>query len=1018
MRQVAQINSKSETCWVPLLPIRAVKVSLVCLDAAYPSYWPQAALMAMLKGLLAGHPVSSNWWIDTAEIGRSGYRQGDIFTFLLGAAGDTEVLQALVQQLSALPFSAPTHDARAPFRNNWRLGAVVNAGTGSAERSDLYEPVYTLETLLAEREWFRRDRLIKLNFRTPAQILVEKRAGAKLKGGARFCHDAAQLPASLLLRRIETSLSALLREMGGHGPLAASEPVETASAHLFWTDSGYTDEDQVSKPMGGMLGAIAVKTPTALVNQTVDALLLGRHLGMGQHRSWGWGRFELAVGGYALPSINPDPGFTLADRAGALANVTAAHQHILSERKRLAAGYADEPADSNSAAAVAINQARCERVQARILAAAGGRRGTLRRMYLPKADGTQRELAVPQFWDRVAQRAVVQVLSPALNDVFYRGSFGYRAGMSRQGARDLLQRLRRSGFEWVFESDIEHFFDSVPWHGIDARLAAHLGKDPLLASIQSWLRAPVVEPSGAIVERSQGLPQGAPLSPLLANLMLIDFDADMAHAGFELVRYADDFVVACRSREQAQAAQARAERSLAEHGLNLNLGKTRITTFASGFRFLGYEFVNDLAVECKRALPASSALAAQPVPVPPKAAAIVPRPDTMTIIAAEPSAAADLDEVASNDDFLDADFQPASGEAAHAASGGLIQTAAVEPAEPLTADGAAELGQHLYLASPGLMLSVADGRLQIQSADGSQTSFPWRVLAAVIVFGRHAITGPTYWSALRHGVTFHFAAGGGRYLGCLSPSPSGPEPLLWGLQTQKFSDPVAALALAKSVVDARVRHQRELLRQQAKPELKALIDALGQMPKALASAASLAALNGHEGAAANLFFDGLKQCLPADFGFDARVRRPPTDPFNALLSLGYSVLYAHTDTVIRASGLWPRVGFYHQPRGSHAALASDLMEPFRHLVERTALALVHRRQIRPEQFQRDADGGLRLNTEALRLYLGALRARLLTPVTAAGQTEAHTLHEHLRRQCLDLIRWLQDRGAFAATRLR
>lgn len=1016
-----QFKQILETCWVSLLPIRAVKVSLVCLDAAYPSYWPQAALMAMLKGLLAGSPVSSNWWIDTAEIGRSGYQQGEIFTFLIGATGDAEVLQALVQQLSSLPFSAPTHDARAPFRNNWRLGAVVNARTGSAERSDLYEPVYTAETLLAEREWFKPDALIKLNFRTPAQILVEKRAGSKLKGGARFCHDAAQLPASLLLRRIEASLSAMLREMGGHGPVAANEPVEAASAHLFWADSGYTDENQVSKPMGGMLGAIAVKTPEPLANQTVDALLLGRHLGIGQHRSWGWGRFELVVGGHELPSINPDPGFTLADRAGAPANVTAAYQHILSDRKRLAVGYADEPADSNSAAAVAINWARGERVRARILAAAGGRRGALRRMYLPKTDGTQRELAVPPFWDRVAQRAVVQVLSPALDNVFYRGSFGYRKGMSRQGARDLLQRLSRSGFEWIFESDIEHFFDSVSWQGIDARLVAHLGKDPLVASIQSWLRAPVAEPSGAIVERSQGLPQGAPLSPLLANLMLMDFDADMAHAGFELVRFADDFVVACRSREQAEAARARAERSLAEHGLNLKPGKTRITTFASGFRFLGYEFINDLAVECKRALPASSAFTAQPVPARPAGQP----PDTIVVATAEPSAASDLDQAAADDEILNADSQRAGArllaqedDAAHAPAGSLSQSAIVAQAPPFAADSTAELGQHLYLASPGLMLSVAEGRLQIQSEDGSQTSFPWRVLAAVIVFGRHAITGPTYWSALRHDVTFHFATGGGRYLGCLSPSPAGPEPLLWGLQTQKFSDSEAALALAKSVVDARVRHQRELLRQQAKPELKALIDALGQVPKALASATSLAALNGHEGAAASVFFDGLKQCVPADFGFDARVRRPPTDPFNALLSLGYSVLYAHTDTVIRASGLWPRVGFYHQPRGSHAALASDLMEPFRHLVERTALALVHRRQIRPEQFQLDADGGLRLNPEALRLYLGALRARLLTPITAAGQAEAYTLHGHLRRQCLDLIQWLNGRGVFAATRLR
>ena len=108
---------------------------------------------------------------------------------------------------------------------------------------------------------------------------------------------------------------------------------------------------------------------------------------------------------------------------------------------------------------------------------------------------------------------------------------------------------------------------------------------------------------------------------------------------------------------------------------------------------------------------------------------------------------------------------------------------------------------------------------------------------------------------------------------------------------------------------------------------------LGKLVEKTKVVIDMGSLLGLEGNGAKVYFQALQQLLPDWVGFDGRNRRPPTDPFNSLLSLGYTVLFYHVETVIRMNGLLPWFGLYHQPHGNHAILASDLMEPFRHLVE-------------------------------------------------------------------------------------
>jgi len=178
-------------------------------------------------------------------------------------------------------------------------------------------------------------------------------------------------------------------------------------------------------------------------------------------------------------------------------------------------------------------------------------------------------------------------------------------------------------------------------------------------------------------------------------------------------------------------------------------------------------------------------------------------------------------------------------------------------------------------------------------------------------------------------------------------------------------------------------------------------------------------LNGIEGNAARAFFQGVAAVVPQEFGFSGRKRRPPPDPLNAMLSLGYTILYQRTDSLLRAAGLLPEQGIYHQTHGRHAALASDLMECFRHLVERQAISMLNRGELKTDVFHWPDGQGCRLKHEALTRYLSALSARFLAPLEDAATGIRGSHHQHLWRMARDLIARIDGHGdGFAAFRTR
>jgi CRISPR-associated protein Cas1 len=169
---------------------------------------------------------------------------------------------------------------------------------------------------------------------------------------------------------------------------------------------------------------------------------------------------------------------------------------------------------------------------------------------------------------------------------------------------------------------------------------------------------------------------------------------------------------------------------------------------------------------------------------------------------------------------------------------------------------------------------------------------------------------------------------------------------------------------------AMIRQQRRL-RDALKADGRSPLAELEAMLPRIPSARSIENLNGHEGAASVAYFKAFRSALRGDWRFDSRQYHPPQDPINALLSLGYTMLYNDLYAAVNVVGLDPFMGFYHQPRHGHAALASDLMEEHRApLVDRLILTLVNKRVISESDFQRDPDGRIQLKQDALKRFFG------------------------------------------------
>jgi CRISP-associated protein Cas1 len=311
----------------------------------------------------------------------------------------------------------------------------------------------------------------------------------------------------------------------------------------------------------------------------------------------------------------------------------------------------------------------------------------------------------------------------------------------------------------------------------------------------------------------------------------------------------------------------------------------------------------------------------------------------------------------------------------------------------------------LYITQQGATLHKSGGRLIVRKGKTVLEELPAIHVEQVVIFGNGHLTTPAAAFLLNEGIDVAFLSSRGRYRGRLQPEFA-KDTMLRKRQYETAADPQQALALAKSFVRGKLTNAVNFcLRQREQhTQVENAVQSIRQIVQRMDGAENIEALLGHEGAGSAAYFSALRAFMKHDFGFTTRQFRPPPDPVNAMLSLGYTMLYNHVYAFINVVGFDPYCGFFHQPRHGHATLASDLMEEFRAIiVDGYVLSLINRDYVHPEDFQQTAQG-IRFTKEALDRFLAGYHGRMQQTFQHPTMNEQTTYLRSIELQVRHLAR--------------
>jgi CRISPR-associated protein Cas1 len=284
----------------------------------------------------------------------------------------------------------------------------------------------------------------------------------------------------------------------------------------------------------------------------------------------------------------------------------------------------------------------------------------------------------------------------------------------------------------------------------------------------------------------------------------------------------------------------------------------------------------------------------------------------------------------------------------------------------------------LYITEQGATVGRTDGRIVVTKDKRVLEDLPALKVEHIVAYGNVHLTPGTVAFCLQQGIEVAFLSMAGVYRGRLQPEFT-KNVVLRQQQYLRAADAAFCRAQASAIVVGKIRNMIAMARRQRRlrEEGRSPVAELEAILPRVTPAQTVESLNGFEGAASAAYFRSFRAALKDDWGFTARVYHPPTDPVNALLSLGYTLLYNNVMTAAGVAGLDPYMGYFHRPRQGHAALASDLMEEHRSVVvDPLVLTALNKRMVVRGDFRQEANAGLRLATGALKRFLSLYAARI------------------------------------------
>lgn len=581
--------------------------------------------------------------------------------------------------------------------------------------------------------------------------------------------------------------------------------------------------------------------------------------------------------------------------------------------------------------------------------------------YLQKKSGGQRLIGISTVRDRVVQRLILQTLYPVVEEVFADCSYAYRPGLGVKKAIAHVSEFYSSKPCWVVKADISQFFDNICWPLLFTEVEKLGIGERISGLIEQQVKSGIIL-KGKPVVKNQGVIQGSGLSGILTNLYLTDFDHQCMASGLNLVRYGDDFVVITEGLLPATRILHEIEGLLGCIDLKLQPEKTRIIAPYEEFTFLGHEFKAGQIIAPVKKAPKPSQQQTRVI------VGIGEKPAVCSIVKNKITAVKHKPEHYWSDSMTT-----------------------------------------LYVTDQGAYINVKNQQFQVVLHGELRCQVPVNRVSHLVLFGCCNMSHGATSLALQRRIPVMFLSHRGRYFGRLETEGMASVEYL-SKQVMFGNQPEFKLAQAKSIVEGKLNNSRVLLQRlnrrksqaERKPETEKGIADLAVLMDKITTVESIEVLLGYEGQGAHVYFQALANLFKGPFAFEKRTRRPPTDPINSLMSLGYTLLHQNIYSLVQAIGLHTHFGNLHVPRDNHPALVSDLVEEFRAPVVDSLIAyLVNSSIFNAEDFTPpDQRGGVYLHPDALKKFLKHWEEKLQTETT-----HPHTGYKVNYRRCFELQVW-------------